>query len=199
MVYIYILELQDNHYYVGKSDSPARRIEDHTSGNGSYWCKKYGPIIGVETFPDCNDFEEDKKVKELMLKYGIDKIRGGTYVQTKLTAAEIAFITKELQGATDVCWKCGEKGHFIKQCPTTNKKVLCQRCNRNTHTAEKCYAKTKRDGTPIISSFSSDFYNESNNIWCSRCGRSNHISDKCYAKIHMNGTILNKDTDCCIS
>ena len=217
MVYIYVLELQDGHYYVGKSDNPIKRIEDHTSGNGSYWCKKYAPIVNIETFPDCNDFDEDKKVKELMLKHGIDNVRGGTYVQVYLTEAVKTFITKELHGATDICWKCGEKGHFIKQCPTINKesKILCQRCNRNTHTDEKCYAKTKRDGTAITSnnpiattsitpivittsiapSTSStsitsttpitSFVNVKS-ISCSRCGRSSHTSDKCYAKIDIN-------------
>jgi hypothetical protein len=34
---------------------------------------------------NCSSFDEDKYVKEYIAKYGIDKVRGGSYVTNDLT------------------------------------------------------------------------------------------------------------------
>jgi len=39
MVYIYVLKLKYNKYYVGKSTNPSTRLEDHFSEFGSAWTK----------------------------------------------------------------------------------------------------------------------------------------------------------------
>lgn len=44
MVSIYILELKEGKYYVGKSNNPDDRISKHFTGNGSEWTKKYNPL-----------------------------------------------------------------------------------------------------------------------------------------------------------
>ena len=44
MVFIYVLKLHNNKYYVGKTDNPDNRIENHYKNNGSLWTKKYKPI-----------------------------------------------------------------------------------------------------------------------------------------------------------
>ena len=41
---IYILELEDGKYYVGKSIDPIQRFEQHASGEGSAWTRKYKPV-----------------------------------------------------------------------------------------------------------------------------------------------------------
>ena len=40
MVYIYILKLRNNKYYIGKTQNPTFRLEDHFENNGSSWTKK---------------------------------------------------------------------------------------------------------------------------------------------------------------
>ena len=47
MVYIYILKLQSNKYYIGKTNNPNFRLEEHGSGKGSTWTKKYKPKISI--------------------------------------------------------------------------------------------------------------------------------------------------------
>jgi predicted GIY-YIG superfamily endonuclease len=44
MVYIYVLELVEGKYYIGKTNNPGFRIEQHFLSGGSSWTKKYNPI-----------------------------------------------------------------------------------------------------------------------------------------------------------
>ena len=53
MVYIYSLKLQNNKFYVGKTDNPNFRLENHFDAAGSSWTKKYSPISIHEVRPDC--------------------------------------------------------------------------------------------------------------------------------------------------
>ena len=41
---IYILELENKKYYVGKTTNPDFRLEQHFNNSGSQWTKKYKPI-----------------------------------------------------------------------------------------------------------------------------------------------------------
>jgi hypothetical protein len=43
-MYIYVLLLKSNKYYVGKTKNIEQRYKSHTSGNGSYWSSIYKPI-----------------------------------------------------------------------------------------------------------------------------------------------------------
>ena len=41
---IYILRCEGGRYYVGKSDNVMKRYQQHLSGSGSAWTRKYKPI-----------------------------------------------------------------------------------------------------------------------------------------------------------
>jgi predicted GIY-YIG superfamily endonuclease len=79
MVYIYVLRCKQNKYYVGKTNNPSMRMEDHIKGQGSEWTKMYEPIELHTLILDCDNFDEDKYVKKYMARYGIDNVRGGTH------------------------------------------------------------------------------------------------------------------------
>ena len=72
MVTIYVLKLQGNKYYVGKTTNPTYRLDDHFSEGGSAWTKKYKPISIHELKPDRSDTDEQIVTQEYMQKYGID-------------------------------------------------------------------------------------------------------------------------------
>jgi predicted GIY-YIG superfamily endonuclease len=113
---IYILKLQGGKYYVGKSDNVLERIRDHTNGAGSAWTRKYKPIDVEKTIPNASPFAEDATVKEYMARYGIDNVRGGTYVTEHLSESEHHHLQQEIWAAKDCCKRCGRSGHFINTC-----------------------------------------------------------------------------------
>ena len=53
-MYIYVLKLESNKYYVGKTDNPDFRLNDHFTNNGSIWTKIYKPIQLHQLIPDCD-------------------------------------------------------------------------------------------------------------------------------------------------
>ena len=82
---IYVLRLEGGHYYIGKSDNVIARYQQHLDGKGSAWTKLHKPVSLVKTVEGASPFDEDKITKEYMAKYGIDKVRGGSYVQLELS------------------------------------------------------------------------------------------------------------------
>jgi len=121
MVYIYILQLQDNKYYIGKTTNPEFRIEEHFGSGGSAWTRKYKPLKVVELIPDCDDFDEDKYTKIYMSKFGINNVRGGSFCQIVLDDSTVNMLQKMICSATDKCYLCEETGHFIDNCPYEKK------------------------------------------------------------------------------
>jgi predicted GIY-YIG superfamily endonuclease len=113
---IYVLRLEGGRYYVGKSDNVMNRYQQHLNGSGSAWTKKYKPVSLEKIIENVSSFEEDKITKEYMYKYGIDKVRGGSYVEIQLSKFHTDALNMEIRGAKDLCTKCGRSGHFVKDC-----------------------------------------------------------------------------------
>ena len=113
---IYILRLEGGKYYIGKTNNINRRKQEHLNGTASVWTRKYRPISVEKIIPDASPFDEDKYTKEYMAKYGIDNVRGGSYVSEVLDDVQKYSVQKEIWGANDLCTQCGRKGHFVKNC-----------------------------------------------------------------------------------
>lgn len=116
MVFIYILLLELNKYYIGKTNNPDIRLDSHFNSNGSEWTKIYKPIKVYELISNCDSYDEDKYTLKYMEKEGIDNVRGGSFSQIKLSDEQIKLINQMIKGASDKCLNCGESGHFIKDC-----------------------------------------------------------------------------------
>ena len=116
MISIYVLQLQDNKYYIGKTTNPEFRLHAHFNSYGSAWTQKYPPLQVIQIYHNCNNYDEDKYTLQYMEKYGINNVRGGSFCQIKLTEENKQVIQKMLNNSNDRCFICGSEEHFAKDC-----------------------------------------------------------------------------------
>jgi hypothetical protein len=120
MLYIYVLQLQNDKYYVGKTINPHFRIETHFTNNGSEWTKLYKPIKLVELVPNCDHYDEDKYTYKYMDMFGIDNVRGGSYSTPVLDNCTINHLVKISNSVNNRCYTCGQYGHYANKCDSSN-------------------------------------------------------------------------------
>lgn len=94
MLYIYVLKLDGNKYYVGKTTNPDFRLDTHFDVGGSAWTIKYKPIKLIELIGGCDIFDEDKYTLKYMEKYGIENVRGGSFCEINFNQENINTINK---------------------------------------------------------------------------------------------------------
>ena len=93
MSHVYVLECssqgQGPTYYVGPTDSLARRLAQHFLGTGSLWTKKYKPqkVLSVQ---EGGKALETAGTVQLMILHGWKNVRGGGLC--KLEMKEPSFI-----------------------------------------------------------------------------------------------------------
>jgi hypothetical protein len=135
---IYILELKNNKYYVGYSEtSDDRRIQKHFIGKGSRWTQIHHPLRLLSTYDGSLEEENDYTLK-LMAKCetrqigGFNSVRGGKWTKT----SEYKNPPKEL-----VLFMAGF---------TTPRHTICTRCKRKGHDVESCLWVTDISGDVIM-------------------------------------------------
>ena len=113
--YIYILKLTDGKYYVGRSDNPRQRIEEHKIGGASTWTDKYHYVKTLK-IQKGDIYDEDKYTLMNMDFYGIENVRGGTFCQIILDDDDIKVIKRMIANANDECARCFNSSHFVGDC-----------------------------------------------------------------------------------
>jgi predicted GIY-YIG superfamily endonuclease len=93
---IYILELENDKFYIGKTNNVKDRFKEHLNGIGNIWTKNNKPKSIIKTIENCSLYDLDEYVKEYMKKYGIDNVRGGSYNQIILNTDTITYLYNEL-------------------------------------------------------------------------------------------------------
>lgn len=93
MPIIYVLQLQENKYYVGyTARSMNERYHEHRVGEGSEWTRLYPPISVLEekitsqikSPKELSCPEEDRRTLEMIKRYGWDNVRGGQWCKINM-------------------------------------------------------------------------------------------------------------------
>jgi predicted GIY-YIG superfamily endonuclease len=81
---VYVLELENDCFYIGTSYNINFRLAQHFSGDGSQWTKLHKPVKVVEVFYGdfCARQKEDEVTKQYMDIYGAECVRGGSWTRT---------------------------------------------------------------------------------------------------------------------
>jgi|SRR6516162_9350438 hypothetical protein len=177
---IYVLQCQDNKYYVGKTQHPNFRLDQHFNHQGSQWTIKYKPIKVLKLIEKCDSFDEDKYTRILMSQFGVDNVRGGSYCQIDLPEETKKYLGREIEGAKDLCFHCKKPGHFIRDCPVQDWSIIDMLLSDNKDNIKKEVNAKETDTNK----------KKLTNGICKRCGYFGHSKYNCFAKQHRDGTLI---------
>ncbi len=119
LIYVYIIQLKNNKFYVIKSNKLLESLEF----NNIEWLY-YNPIINLQELTEIRIFEtdinEDDIVLELMQKYGVNNVRGGTFITLNISVGNTFNIINKLKKELNKCYLCA-KNHQVTDCKLKNK------------------------------------------------------------------------------
>lgn len=172
LFYVYVLELEYNKFYVGKTTNPNIRLGEHVMNiKSSSWTHHYKPVKLLQITKCYNDLDEDFITIRFMKDKGIDNVRGGSFCELNLPKECIYTIEKIIQGSDDKCYYCNSAEHYISKCPEKYKKRKHKKIAKEKYIKKKDVAKNrilKYYGTTKLIN-NSKLINKTNRYKCVYC------------------------------
>eukprot|EP00050_Salpingoeca_kvevrii_P015150 m.44002 g.44002 ORF g.44002 m.44002 type:complete len:302 (+) comp6182_c0_seq1:138-1043(+) len=199
----YAIECDGGKFYVGKTRKAVqRRFQEHVEGGSlaSVWTKMHKPLRVIE---ESTVVSEDDMVIKMMQLHGVDNVRGGCYSNTELSDQQREAIRRAICSKLDQCFKCNQKGHFVRDCPKTGARRFSQFGTPEKQPAPRAAKMRRISSSDSSASAASSAPSQSPQrrrriprpprpgdantaavivLFCSRCGRDSHTSDECYAR-----------------
>ena len=147
---LYGLQLADKCYYIGRTQSFERRMQEHFSGNGASFTKKHKPyrILFAEDLKTTNDsqanFHENQKTLEFMTVFGRDKVQGGDYCDTSVNVSVEKLYRK--------AWT-RECGFTIRVMLKKHTKQMCKTCKTKLISTYVYYPNTEKNKISMLSAW----------------------------------------------
>ncbi len=137
---IYVLQLQDDKYYIGKTQNKQARLLKHFTNTDTAWTIKHKPLEVIRIIDECSSYDEDKYTIYYMQLHGIDNVRGGSFCTLIIDDQTREVLQRMITGSENKCYICNGE-HFMKDCQWSIVQ-LCKKCKRVGHEQSQCYAKT---------------------------------------------------------
>lgn len=108
---VYILECENDKYYVGHTTRRKQRLQQHLGDRGgSLWTRKHKPIRIVEEYriiPSQYSLGVESRVTaEYMLRYGVNNVRGAMFCDNRIyTSRDVDALTRFLGHYNDMNYK----------------------------------------------------------------------------------------------
>ncbi len=122
LIFVYIIQLKNNKYYVIKSTELLDSLEINEF-NSIEWLY-YNPIINFKEYTEIrifeNDINEDTIVIELMQKYGINHVRGGSFKTLNISIDNTYKLFNSITKELNKCFLCMQN-HNVNMCKLKNK------------------------------------------------------------------------------
>lgn len=123
MEVLYVLQCEDDKWYIGKTCDFKARMEEHFSQEGaSEWTRQHRPIRCIATYRVESDSDERNLTLRYMRQYGIENVRGGGYCQRILSDATIQSLENILNQS--ICYNCWLPGHYSNMCGNPRQIIL---------------------------------------------------------------------------
>jgi len=204
---VYVLELKGGFYYIGKFS-----ISEIKAGCGSSWTVDHPPVSVVEKIyrdAEYDDaFDEDEIVYKYMEKYGIDKVRGGSYSSAVLSDYSIKILNEKLN-KKEYSYKPDVNSVAIVN-DNDFTTVVYDSSKKNLGSTSKRVNKTSGSTSANVCSYcemsfidetllkkheencKDTYFTKSKNDGkvCERCGRHTHISQYCKARTDIQGYLI---------
>jgi predicted GIY-YIG superfamily endonuclease len=106
--YVYVLKLENERYYIGRTSNFIQRMNEHFTNKGSEYTKKNKPIKIIEVNEEKDKYDERDKTLEYMNRYGYENVRGYAWCQNvllkcpKINSKKIIKIEKKYYDDDDV-------------------------------------------------------------------------------------------------
>jgi hypothetical protein len=129
---IYVLELSNGTWYVGRSKNVYSRVRDHMESKGAVWTSR-SMILRIALAQLKSDFDEENITVQFMIEKGIQYVRGAQYSQVVLSEAKLHELQQKIYHMKDLCFNCGSGEHFLRDCPNnkTNKPSTSKSTSRS--------------------------------------------------------------------
>ena len=129
---VYVLELGDGGFYVGKSNDIEERLRQHAGGEagkkGAVCAKGFVGRVAPLT-PRCEDLEAWERAETLarMYKHGIGRVRGWMYTSQEMSETQREHAFAQICEKHDLCRRCGNAGHFVADCIVRTRAMWARR------------------------------------------------------------------------
>lgn len=126
---VFILQCEDGYYFIGQTRREYYAdLDKHFKGEVHGWTQAHKPVRLELLRYFCDHQDADVYTRAYMYRYGIDKVRGGSYSDCVLSITQLQEIQR-LQHIDYInCDKCGMQGHTKQKCPFPKLETvdLCQ-------------------------------------------------------------------------